>query len=408
MICRAEQRAVMLISPDAQMALIPSERYGLIEDMLSGGQADSGAFSVDLEKAGFLAWMRENADTVRTAMERSETVQPPENAYAAPVLLNLELTTRCPLNCPQCYCDLHRGKDLPLDRATEVLRQAAQLGTSNINLSGGETMVYPHLYELLAQCSSLGLCAAVALSGWGVDESSLQKLIGSGVTEIYISLNGSTEEVSRITRDGHHLAIRALELLKESGFKSTAVNWVAHRSNIHDFENVAALCSRLGVKRLVVMAFKPDSTHSLASAPADGQTLELAGKIKQLQKQFPELSIDTESCYSPLRALLGQKFFGNLNVGISKGCGAGRDGASLDVDGSFTPCRHLDYPESFDSLRDYWYASGTLQELRAVEAAPEAPCAGCKYGPYCLSCLAVNAKLHGAVVKANKYCDLWH
>ncbi len=329
------------------------------------------------------------------------------NLQTAPTQLNLELTTRCPLNCPQCYCDLTRGKDLPLDRAVEVLREAAAMGVVNINLSGGETMVYPHLYEVIGECAKLGLQSAVALSGWGVDEDSLHKLVSGGVNEIYISLNGSTEEVSRHTRDGHDLAIQALELLSEVGYPRTAVNWVAHRSNIHDFENVAALCVKLGVKDIVVIAFKPDSAHSMESAPTGEQVLELAATIKRLQKEQAGLSIEVESCYSPLRAYLRQKFFMNINIGVSKGCGAGRDGVSLDVDGHFTPCRHLDYPEAFEKLGDYWYNSDILNKLRAVEESPEEPCAGCRYERNCLSCLAVNAKLQGRIVKANSQCQLW-
>ena len=323
-----------------------------------------------------------------------------------PVLMNMEVTTRCPLRCPQCYCDLQNGKDLALDRAIEVLRQSANFGVKYINISGGETMVYPHLYELAKECANLGMNASVALSGYGADEIALRKLIDSGVYKIYISLNGSTEEVSSITRDGFYLATDALKLLSGMDFDGTAVNWVAHQSNIEDFENMAKLCLRLGVKELVVMAFKPDSSHSMASAPSKESFLKLAQEIKRLQQELPGLNIEAEGCYSPLRAFLGQKFFLNHNTGVSKGCGAGRDGASLNVDGHFTPCRHLEFPELFNNLQDYWYNSDVLQKIREVESAPEEPCASCNYQLYCLSCLAVNAKLHGRIVKANKYCAL--
>ena len=332
---------------------------------------------------------------------------PPTNACAAPLMLNLELTTRCPLNCPQCYCDLEGGKDLAVDRAIEVLGQAAALGTKQINLSGGETMVYPHLHELLAECKRLGLVSAVALSGYGIDKESLKKLIDSGVDEIYVSLNGSSEAVSRKSRDGHVLAIRALELLAASGFKNTAINWVAQRSNIADFPQLAALGKDLGIKALVVMAYKPDSSYQMEAAPDGGQTRLLVEDIKRLRQELAPMIIEVESCYSPLRALLGQKFFLNINTGMAKGCGAGRDGASLDVDGHFTPCRHLDFAEAYHDLKDYWYDSPILEQLRCVEAAPESPCTVCKYDPYCLSCLAVNVKMNGRIAKGNAYCNLW-
>jgi pyrroloquinoline quinone biosynthesis protein E len=275
-----------------------------------------------------------------------------------------------------------------------------------VNLSGGETMVYPHLYELLEECSSLGMYAAVALSGYGVDKRSLRKLIDSGASDIYISLNGSTEEISRHTRDGHDLAMGALGLLAEMGFENTAVNWVAHRSNIEDFANVASLCAELKVKRLVVIAFKPDASNRMESVPGEGEFIELVQCIRRL-RDISGLRIEVESCYSPLRALLGQRFLLNYNIGMSKGCGAGRDGASLNVDGNFTPCRHLDFPESFDTLKDYWHNSKLLQKLRIVESDPEEPCKGCRYESNCLSCLAMNVKLQGRIAKTNQFCGLW-
>jgi len=358
-----------------------------------------------LEREGFLTWMRENAGLVREKMELSLEITAPENSYVAPSLLNLELTTRCPLRCPQCYCHLQEGKDLPLERALEVLEEAARIGVANIALSGGETMMYPHLYELIEKCAFLGLYPSVALSGWGVDESSVKKLIDSGINGVYVSLNGSTEEISRLSRDGHHLAIRTLELFDD--FEEKAVNWVAHSFNIDDFANVAMLCSQYKVKRLVVLVFKPDSSHRLDSLPDGEQLKKFAKELIRLRNEFPDLIIEVESCYSPLRALISQTFWGNSNTGMSKGCGAGRDAASLDIDGNFTPCRHLDFPERYSSLQDYWSSSDTLRKIRAVEKSPEEPCAGCRYEPNCLSCLAVNAKLNGHIAKGSRYCSLW-
>ena len=47
-------------------------------------------------------------------------------AFDAPVLMNLELTNRCPLHCPQCYCELNTGKDLDLEQALYWLDEAAK------------------------------------------------------------------------------------------------------------------------------------------------------------------------------------------------------------------------------------------------------------------------------------------
>lgn len=402
MIFRAEKDGIFFFdSINDKTYILPAVKFDEVTGALAAGEQAIAALGLDPD---IREAIRQNPQVFLTELRRCEELTPPPNAFSLPMLMNLELTTRCPLRCPQCYCDLYKGKDLSLDTALHFIRQAAALKIPNINLSGGETLVYPHLFELIEACAQGGLCAAVALSGYGFDEAVLNRMVQAGVGEIYISLNGSIQEVNAASRDGYDLAVNALKVLKNGAFRNYYVNWVAHKSNIEDFPNVVALCKEYGVQKLVIIGFKPDSSHSLASAPTDDQLLQLADFIRH-HDGTPNILV--ESCFSPLRAVTSQKFFGNINRGITKGCGAGRDGISVNVDGQLTPCRHLEQPEAFDSIEDYWYHSKVLQQLRAVEDTPRTPCKECKYSAYCLHCMAINLKLNGAVYKGNETCGLW-
>jgi pyrroloquinoline quinone biosynthesis protein E len=325
-------------------------------------------------------------------------------AFARPRMMNIELTTRCPLRCPQCYCDLSQGRDIDLETAKGFVRQAGALQMQQINLSGGETLVYPHLFELIECCREHGIRANVALSGYGFDAEALRKLRSVGVGGIFVSLNGSTEAVNRNSRDGYDLAIKALATLQQEKDPDYLINWVAHRHNVEDFPALIALAERCGVKTVVVMAFKPDSRHELPSLPSREQLMFLADFIKK----YPAgpLKIGIESCFSPLRALVGQKFFVNLNRGIDKGCQAGRDSLSVSVDGKLTPCRHLEIEENFDSIAEYWQQSRVIGQLRTVERDARPPCQACSYERYCLHCMAVSWKMHGELFKGNDFCEL--
>ncbi len=132
-----------------------------------------------------------------------------------PKAMNFELTTACPLNCPQCYCTLEGGKHIELDHAKRILAEASVLGVKNIHLSGGETLCYPHLYELISAAKNYGINADVAISGYKFNDEVFNKLVESGVSGIYVSLNGSTEEINKLTREGYKLAIEALSVLKK-------------------------------------------------------------------------------------------------------------------------------------------------------------------------------------------------
>lgn len=408
MIVRAEPGFLLLFgeSGPSSMRKLDRSRYGIVRRAILGSPPEEGDAAYLRKIAHLLPWLESHGDQVLAEMERSEQITAPVNAYSVPNLVNLELTTRCPLRCPQCYCELDNGLDLPPETALGIVKEMGRLKIPRINLSGGETMVYPHLYELVAACRRNHISAAVALSGAYADRTALERLIACGVGEIYISLNGSTEEISAHTRDGHRLAVNALSLLQQLDFPNRAVNWVAHRSNIDDFPAMLALCRRYGVPRLAVLSFKPDSAHSLAGAPDRRQALFLAAKIREHQKSRLAPSVLVESCYSPMLAYTSQRFFGNINRGVCKGCGAGRDGISVDVRGRFTPCRHLEYPEAFPSIADYWRDSPILGRLRRVEDSLESPCRQCRFDPYCLSCLAVSAKLRGTLTRDFPECVL--
>lgn len=319
--------------------------------------------------------------------------------------MNIELTTCCPLHCPQCYCSLEGGKHIPLETAKQKLDEAAEHGVRQVQLSGGETLCYPHLIELVEYAAKRLPEVNVALSGWHFDEKTMEQLIEAGTTGIFISLNGSTEEINALTRDGYDYAISALELLARRGFPNTIINWVMHSNNAQDFEQMIRLAERYRVAALVVLAFKPDSRHELKSFPSAEQMYRVAGVIKRHQGNT---KLMVETCFSQLLAILKDtKLFGNLNVGPLRGCSAGLSSYSINVDGLYSPCRHLDYFEEWPSLEDYIANSTVLETLRHAEKNPKEPCDGCRFKDYCRPCLAVNSKLHGAIYKGHEMCTVW-
>lgn len=324
-------------------------------------------------------------------------------AYETPVLMNLELTSRCPLRCPQCYCDLEKGKDLPLDKAKYWLDEAAENGVRYINLSGGETMCYPHIYEVTEYASGLGMEVNIAVSGYHFGENEIRRFTDAGVGDICVSLNGPSEEVNSPTRDGYGLAIRALESLKKAGFPRTCINWVMHDSNADTLQDMIALCERYQVRSLCVMVFKPDASHQRKSVPSEEQFVRAAKLIKGYKGN---VSIEIESCFSQLRALVLNSYFMNRNVGIERGCGAGRDAVSINVEGKITPCRHIELEETYQSIADYWENSRVLQKLRHVEESKRRPCSDCRFQKNCLPCAAVNLKLFGEIYMGEEGCRL--
>lgn len=317
--------------------------------------------------------------------------------------MNIELTTACPLHCPQCYCSLEGGKHIALETATKYLRQAKELGLKHVELSGGETLCYPHLYELIQEATVLGIQSNIAISGWHFDAEVLEKLQQVGLTHLFVSLNAPTEEMNARSRDGYHYAIAALELLKDSDFSEVYINWVMHRDTADTLPEMIRLAEEYGVKGIMIMTPKPTSKYELNTLPTREQMERTVQLIHSSKPGF----LMVESCFSPLLAMASEtKLLGNVNVGIFKGCGAGRTQLSVSVDGWFSPCRHLEMFEQWDTLGEYWCESPTLGKIRRLEEQKQEPCKSCRYSEYCRPCLAVNSKLKGELVIGHDLCSI--
>jgi len=322
-----------------------------------------------------------------------------------PFTMNIELTTRCPLKCPQCYCNHDTWKDVDITVAKAKVKEASEFGVKIVNLSGGETLGYPHLYELIKTIKQYGMHANISTSGVGFDEGVLEKLQESQIDGISISLNGSTREINQQTRDGYEYAIKALDLLAKKKFVNTTINWVMHKSNASDFLEMMSLAERYNVKYVMVLSFKPDLSYRINEFPTKEQIIELS---KEINNYCGNTKVTIQTCFSQLVAISADtKLFGNLNVGPHKGCPAGRSTYTITVDGLYAPCRHLDYHEDCDGIAEYWNSSQVLHKLRNAEQSKKEPCAKCKFSKHCLPCFAVNSKLKNEIYIGHEICDIY-
>ena len=303
--------------------------------------------------------------------------------------LNMEVTTKCPLHCPQCYCSLESGKDIPLHIATRIIEESAAEGLTHIEFSGGETLCYPHLIKLISIANQYGIETSISISGWGFNAAQLNKLIEAGIDTIYVSLNGPSEQDNRETRDGYDLAIHALEVLKQNHFPNIVINWVMHRNNADTLPNMIALGREYDVSAILIIEPKPSFKRNLLLYPTKNQLTQTAIIAKHHSGQ-PELWI--HHCFSPLLALCSDnKLWGNSNRGIYKGCSAGLASISVNVEGKFIPCRHLPYPEDSESLHTYWKESVILNSIRSlVFQYRSGLCEACRFSRYCRPCLSHN------------------
>ena len=168
----------------------------------------------------------------------------------------LQVTTACPLSCPQCYMR-HTGVHMSLPTAQTVLRRAKALGAGTVQLTGGEPLVWPWLTETVASCTALELMSVVATSGYS--HHRLKELKAAGLTAVCVSLNSIDPAVNSRTRDCQDLALGAIReavALELPCF----VNLVLTSDSVGTLSRTAEALEAMGVESLILLKRFPSSS----------------------------------------------------------------------------------------------------------------------------------------------------
>ncbi|MEG6523045.1 radical SAM protein [Desulfotomaculum sp. 1211_IL3151] len=390
-IFRAEQGAIVYYTAEGKRGYLLGQGLKSLFRWIKYGESDDVIQM--LSQQGIL--QEEDKDKLHLLLKKCTKIESPPYSLVYPEQMQVELTTRCPLRCPQCYCDLN-GKDLAKEVLFKFLRQAAWLDIPYISLSGGEPLIYPHLLETIAYIRDLGMISALATSGVGLQTNFLTDIKNAGLNDLYISLNGSTREIHGRSRDAYDETLAAMQLLKATN-TTYYINWVARDDNVVDFPNVVKLAKELGAKQIVILVLKSDASYKSESYLKEESFCRLAGFLENYQD--PGLPVIVESCFANLLAYLNRH-----KPPIKVGCEAGRLIMSLNANGQFSPCRHIPQLEENQSIQDYWYNSEVLQQLRNTINNLNQPCSDCKLQAFCHPCRGSSIKEQQQLAAGSQHC----
>ena len=122
-----------------------------------------------------------------------------------PLALLLELTHRCPLQCPYCSNPLELesvDSELSTKQWTEVLDQAAEMGILQVHFSGGEPALRKDLEALVQHAEALGLYTNLITSAVNLSQQRIDNLAKLGLAHVQISIQDSEEKLAN-TIGGH-------------------------------------------------------------------------------------------------------------------------------------------------------------------------------------------------------------
>lgn len=371
---RAEEDALLIWNREqARTSYISGEELLALNRWTEG---ESNGFSGRLKTLGIIS--ESDIPAIKEAIYESKKIKAPLRSFCVPESIHIELTAKCPLNCPQCY-KIRSETELPYNLLLDIIKQADELKVFQIALGGGEPLLYPQLAEIISEISSRGMASSITTSGYSLNKKCLIILQDAGLNHIQISLNGSIKKIHSLSRDGFEYGNSALELLEQSKI-SFGINWVVRKDNIEDFPALLALAKKHKANNINILRYKPSENEVFSDVnPSSVQILLLINIIKREKG----IHIKVDSAFSGLLCYL------NNRTGTFSGCGAGRRFLAFDAEGYFRPCSHVDMKEKSDNIMDLWNNSPHLNMFRMINDKIGEPCNTCQNLSGCCGCRAI-------------------
>ena len=178
-------------------------------------------------------------------------------AFGIPLAVLLEVTHRCPLQCPYCSnpIELDRAStELTTEEWKKVLTELAEIGVLQIHFSGGEPTARKDLVELVTHASEAGLYTNLITSAVLLTRQKLSELADSGLNHVQISFQGNEPTIAdRVAglKDAHRKKLEVAKWTRELDLPLT-VNAVMHRQNLHQLKDIIQMAVDLDADRLEV------------------------------------------------------------------------------------------------------------------------------------------------------------
>jgi MoaA/NifB/PqqE/SkfB family radical SAM enzyme len=260
----------------------------------------------------------------------------------------------------------------------KVIDSAANLRPAAILLTGGEPFLRPDIFEIIRYISDKGIATHLCTNGTLLDESAVDRLKGTGINTISVSLDSYLPRVHNYIRgkDVFEEVIAGIKRLrKRMPEVKIGINCLISRLNFRGIDRMVDLAGDLGADQV-----KFDTVHThlkhRRNSLAEGNGLVF------LKDDLPQLSVELDRLIKALSKstlLTNSKTFINGISGVYKGkfaqrhCFAGYISCTIDAFGNVSACDNSDSFENVRerSLEEIWRSAG-FQRLR--EKVKSCPC----------------------------------
>jgi len=340
-----------------------------------------------------------------------------------PRLIAWEVTRACRMACKHCRAAARPTPD-PDDLTTEegcrLLENIASFARPIIILTGGEPLLRPDIFDLAAHARDLGLPVALATCGTALDERvstgdstwrAAERLAGSGVRHISISLDGASAESHDAIRGvpgAFEAAVGGIEAAKRAGL-AFQINTTVARHNVEEVPAILELAVSLGASVFNPFLFVPTGRgREIADEELSADQYEETLTWLADQRGRRETRIRVTCAPQFQRIIRERRRPGDPEPPSDAGCMGGKSFAFVSHSGKVQICGFLDVEcgdlrrENFD-LRKIWETSDVFRRVRDV-GAYGGRCGRCEYNAVCGGCRARAYAMTGDYLSEEPFC----
>ena len=322
------------------------------------------------------------------------------------------ITNLCNLRCRHCYQDdFSKKNDLDWVEIEKVyghlLDTMREWGkTACIHLTGGEPLLKPELFPLLADLDRHPMVKELGIitNGLLLDQEMMRRLSRfPKLKKIKISLDGGDAKTNdSIRQEGaFDKVMENLPLIEAAGRFEVLFMFTAMKRNFRSLSSLFKLCQTAGVDGLIIERFIPL-----------GRGREIQDEVlgREEWKEMVGMLADFASIGEAEQSLLPYQAF---QISFSEEepellgapCVIGVDGLCIMPDGTVFPCRR--FPVSIGNLlnnplRKIWEESDLLEKLRRKETL-KGKCGTCEIDD-CRGCRSLALALTGNYLDEDPHC----
>ncbi len=319
-------------------------------------------------------------------------------------LIAWEVTRSCNLACKHCRGEAHPEPypgELSTEEAKALIDTFPEVGEPIIIFTGGDPMMRPDVYELIAYATAKGLRCVFSPNGTLITPETARKIREAGIQRCSISIDGAdakSHDDFRAVPGSFDASMRGIELLKAEGMEFQ-INTTVTRDNLQSFKKIFELCERIGAVAWHIFLLVP-----MGRAARLKDQVITATEYEEVLNWFYDFRKTTSmhlkaTCAPHYYRIMRQKAKAEgLSVdmenfgmdAMTRGCLGGTGFCFISHVGQVQPCGYLELDcgnIKKQPFPEIWKNSKHFKEFRTQEEY-KGKCGVCEYHKVCGGCRA--------------------